>query len=77
VQLTQTFNSFKENIMNQNKKPTHHAYIVKETGEQTKDIWTKIGVAFAHNDSKGFSLLLDALPVDGKITLRIPEPKQS
>jgi hypothetical protein len=37
--------------MNQNKKPTHHAYVVRETGEQTKDIWTKIGVAFAHNDA--------------------------
>jgi hypothetical protein len=76
VQLIQTL-KIKEKIMNQNKKPTHHAYIVKETGEQTKDIWTKIGVAFAHNDGKGFSLLLDALPVDGKITLRIPEQKQS
>ena len=63
--------------MNQHKKPSHYAYTVRDTGEQSKDIWTKIGVAFAHNDSKGFSLILDALPLDGKISLRIPETKQS
>lgn len=61
--------------MNTHNKPTHHAYIVKDTGTKGKDIWTKIGVAFSHNDGKGFSLLLDAVPVDGKITLRVPEPK--
>jgi len=63
--------------MSKNKKPTHNAYIVKETDEQNPNIWTKIGVAFAHSDKKGFSILLNALPVGGQITLRIPEPKQS
>ena len=63
--------------MNQYKKPSHYVYTVRDTGEQSKDIWTKIGVAFSHNDAKGFSLILDALPLNGKISLRIPETKQS
>ncbi len=52
------------------KKPSHFVYTVREGGENGKDYWTKIGVAFAHNDGKGFSVLLEAYPVDGKLTIR-------
>lgn len=47
------------------KKPSHHVYTVRDGGEQRSDFWTKIGVAFAHNDGKGFSVILEAFPVDG------------
>ncbi len=57
------------------KKPSHHVYTVREGGENGSDYWTKIGVAFAHNDGKGFSVILEAFPVDGKLTIRAPEPK--
>jgi len=57
-----------------NTKPSHFAYVVKE-GATPKGYWTKIGAAFAHNDGKGFTLMLDALPLDGRLTLRKPEPK--
>lgn len=55
-------------------KPSYLAYIVKE-GTTPKSYWTRIGAAFAHNDRKGFTLVLDALPLDGRLTLRKPEPK--
>lgn len=60
-----------------NKKPSHIVYTVRE-GKETQphsrqDYWTKIGVAFAHNDGKGFSLRLEALPLNGNLTLRTPE----
>lgn len=44
-----------------------------------KSYFTKIGVAFANKDGKGFSVLLDAIPAptDGqfKIMLREPLPR--
>ena len=60
-----------------NTKPTHVAYIVKDGKNADKNFWTKVGVAFAHNDGQGFNLILDAVPLDGRLTLRKAESKQS
>ena len=54
------------------------AYSVREyeaNGEKRSD-WTRIGVAFAHADGKGFNVLLQAVPLDGKMVLRLHEPKE-
>lgn len=56
------------------KKPTHIAYLVKKNGGQS--FWHPVGAAWAHEDGKGFSLRLDALPLDGRIELRRPKPKE-
>ena len=48
--------------------PSHIAYKVSTGGG--KPYWTRIGVAFAHKDGKGFNLLLETVPFDGKVTLR-------
>lgn len=40
-----------------------------------KAIWTQIGGAWPHADGKGFTLQLEALPLNGRITLRRPEEK--
>lgn len=50
------------------KAPTHIAYQVRE-GQQ-KGYWTRIGAAWAHKDGKGFSIQLDCVPLDGRISLR-------
>lgn len=53
------------------------AFTVREyeqQGEQ-KNEWTKVGVAFPHTDGKGYRVVLQALPVDGVIVLRLHEPK--
>ncbi len=41
------------------------------------DYWLNIGVAFPHEDGKGFNVMLQALPIhgDGKIVLREHEAK--
>ena len=52
------------------KTPTHIAYQVREGNE--KGFWTRIGAAWAHKDGKGLSIQLDCIPLDGRITLRIP-----
>lgn len=50
------------------KKPTHYAYQVREGKD--KSFFTRIGVVFAHKDGQGFNILLDSIPLDGKVTLR-------
>lgn len=61
-----------------NLQPTHRAYVVVKR-EGADDFWINVGAAFAHQDGKGFNIMLQALPVDGKIVLREPpdEPEQN
>lgn len=50
-------------------KPAYRAYtVIKRDGKE--DFWLNLGVAFTHEDGDGFNLLLQALPLDGKIVLR-------
>jgi len=44
---------------------------------KSDDYWLNIGVAFPHEDGKGFNVMLQALPLhgNGKIVLREHEPK--
>ena len=51
------------------KKPTHGAYQVNE-GQDGKAYFNRIGAAFEHRDQEGYSVHLDSVPVDGKVTLR-------
>jgi hypothetical protein len=50
-------------------KPDYRVYtVVKRDGKD--DFWLNLGVAFKHEDGQGFNLLLQALPLDGKLVLR-------
>jgi len=60
-------------------KPTHTAYSVRDFKKQdgTADSsWSKIGAGFIHKDGKGFDIVLDALPVSGRVVLRLNTPRQ-
>ena len=35
--------------------------------------WLSIGAAFEHADGKGYNVILQALPIDGKLVLRVPK----
>ena len=49
--------------------PTHRVYtVIKREGQD--DYWLNIGLAFPHKDGKGFNIVLQALPLDGKIVCR-------
>ena len=50
-------------------KPAYRAYTVVKR-ENKDDYWLNLGVAFPHEDGEGLNLLLQALPIDGKIVLR-------
>lgn len=55
-------------------KPFLLGYSVRPTGEGNKSYWSKIAVAWAHKDGKGFNVQMDAVPVGGKLVLRtVPE----
>ena len=56
------------------KTPTHIAYQVRDGKE--KGYFTRIGAAWPHKDGKGFSIQLDAMPLDGRITLRVASEKK-
>ena len=50
------------------KAPTHIAWNVRKSDE--REFWNRVGVAWTHSDSKGFTAELDALPRSGKIVFR-------
>ena len=54
----------------------YDALVVKEGEGGKKSFFTKIGAAFLNKDGKGWSIVLDALPTNGKILLREPLPKR-
>ena len=54
-------------------KPTLYAYAVKDRGRNQKAIWTRIGAAWPHEKGKGFTIELEAFPVDGRLVLTEPK----
>ena len=59
------------------KRPTHTAYSVREyqKGGERKSDWNRVGIAWAHRDGDGFDIILDAIPVNGRVALRKNKPK--
>ena len=50
-------------------KPTHRAFtVIRRDGQD--DYWLNLGLAFPHKDGKGFNIVLQASPLDGKIVCR-------
>ena len=48
---------------------THRAYtVIRREGQD--DYWLNLGLVFGHQDGKGFNIVLQALPLDGKIVCR-------
>jgi hypothetical protein len=54
------------------QQPSYSAYTVVER-EGQDDYWLNIGAAFAHQDGEGFNIMLQALPINGKVVLRPPK----
>jgi hypothetical protein len=51
-------------------KPAFRAYTVIKRDGDKDDYWLNLGVAFEHEDGEGLNILLQALPIDGKLVLR-------
>jgi hypothetical protein len=62
---------------NNSKRPTFTAFSVRDyqkDGQKESD-WTRIGVAWPHKDGAGFDIILEALPVSGRVAIRKNKPK--
>ncbi len=57
------------------KAPSHAVFTVRDRGEGKKAFWNRVGSAWPHKDGKGFNVLLECLPLDGQLSLRIEEEK--
>lgn len=61
------------------KKKFKHLWMVEDThlsdGSPGKSYWTKVGVAFPNRDGS-WSLELSAVPVNGRLQMRDPKPRQ-
>jgi hypothetical protein len=59
--------------MGSSQQPAFTAYAVTKRGEGQDDWWTAIGAAFPHGDGEGYNIVLQTIPLDGKIVLRPPK----
>lgn len=59
----------------QSNAPSHVAYQVRDR-EGKKAFWTRIGSAWPHADGNGFNIQIEAMPLDGRITLRVASEKK-
>jgi hypothetical protein len=61
--------------------PTYIAYHVKDAtaGEhgEKRGVWTRVGAAWPNKDGKGFSVVLDVVPLDGRLMLREPLERET
>jgi len=51
----------------------YDVYVVedyKDKAGEDKSTWTRVGAAWPHKDGKGFSIQLDAVPLNGDISIR-------
>jgi hypothetical protein len=54
------------------QQPSYTAYtVIKREGQD--DFWIAIGAAFSHQDGDGYNVVLQALPLDGRVVLRLPK----
>ena len=44
-------------------------------GAESKSRWTRVGIAFENKDGS-LTLLVDSIPLSGKVILRLPESNQ-
>jgi hypothetical protein len=54
-------------------KPSHSVYIVDGDGEAA--FWTRVGAVWPHEDGDGFSIVLTAIPLTGRLVVRKPKPQ--
>lgn len=65
-------------MTNEKTRPTLIAFAVRNFGSEGNEdsSWLKVGAAWAHKDGKGFDVVLDAVPVGGRVVLRVNDPKE-
>lgn len=57
------------NTQTSGTKPTHRIYRVSGTGKSAS--WKEIGAAWPNKDGLGFSITCEAMPLSGRIVMRV------
>lgn len=52
------------------KQPSHSVYTVIEREGNRQNKWLEIGAAWETRDGEGYTIQLDALPIDNRLVLR-------
>jgi hypothetical protein len=60
---------------NTSNRPAYRLYSVTGDGDNAR--WTDIGVAWKTRDGKGFTLNLNALPLNGRVVMREATSKEA
>ena len=55
------------------RRPSHRLYRV--LGDGADSIWTPIGAAWPNKDGLGFSIVCDAVPLQGRMVLRVVQER--
>lgn len=58
-----------DDTRNEKRGPDMVAYSVQSYGKD-QSAWNRIGAAFSHRDGEGYDVILHAMPLDGRVTLR-------
>lgn len=53
--------------------PVLIAYTAKRTSTGKKLVWTRIGQAYPHETGAGLTVVLDSVPLDGRVILLEPD----
>ena len=53
--------------------PVLIAYCVRRTKDGKRTIWRRVGEAYPHEQGAGLTVVLDAIPRDGRIVLLEPD----
>ncbi len=62
---------------NSNKTPpTHEVYHVRNTPDQEKGFWTKVGAMWQHKDGKGFDIVFEIQVAEPRLVARVREEKK-
>lgn len=56
------------------RKPDQIAYSVRNEADG-KSYWNRVGAVWSHKDGNGAEIVLESIPVDGRITLRAQRDK--
>lgn len=59
--------------MTEKHRPAFDAFVVDGDGKEA--FWSKIGAAWPHDDGKGYNIQLTAIPMNGRIALRLPRER--
>ena len=63
--------------MSEDQKPKTPSFFASQVneGKDGKSHFNRIGAAFEHADGEGHTVLLDSVPLDGRIVLRTPQER--